>query len=167
MKRKQFSRSELPTNNEMRRFSAPRPFHLLSRVPILRHCDAFVTNFTAAEFLALYCCVRPLSLFYSNASADGAEERSLVPRSRSHAWLKRNATRARLAIVQDVDDWRRRLSSVLYLAWSAQGFESLKSEIRRLWKGMLQQWSDYKPDKNIQRSGDLIRVEGHRWLRVA
>ncbi|GBP44827.1 hypothetical protein EVAR_75695_1 [Eumeta japonica] len=37
-------------------------------------------------------CVRPLSLFYSDASADGVEERSLVPRSRSHAQLRRNAT---------------------------------------------------------------------------
>ncbi|GBP65350.1 hypothetical protein EVAR_52124_1 [Eumeta japonica] len=38
------------------------------------------------------CCVRPLSLFYSDASADGVEERSLVLRSRSHARLRRNAT---------------------------------------------------------------------------
>ncbi|GBP31152.1 hypothetical protein EVAR_21590_1 [Eumeta japonica] len=37
-------------------------------------------------------CVRPLFLFYSDASADGVEERSLVPRSRSHARLRRNAT---------------------------------------------------------------------------
>ncbi|GBP80126.1 hypothetical protein EVAR_55995_1 [Eumeta japonica] len=37
-------------------------------------------------------CVRPLSLFYSDTSADGVEERSLVPRSRSHARLRRNAT---------------------------------------------------------------------------
>ncbi|GBP04083.1 hypothetical protein EVAR_74824_1 [Eumeta japonica] len=37
-------------------------------------------------------CVRPLSLFYSDASADGVEERSYVPRSRSHARLRRNAT---------------------------------------------------------------------------
>ncbi|GBP13940.1 hypothetical protein EVAR_10502_1 [Eumeta japonica] len=37
-------------------------------------------------------CVRPLSLFYLDASADGAEERSLVPRSRSHARLRRKAT---------------------------------------------------------------------------
>ncbi|GBP05343.1 hypothetical protein EVAR_76774_1 [Eumeta japonica] len=37
-------------------------------------------------------CVRPLSLFYSDASADGVEERSLVPHSRSHARLRRNAT---------------------------------------------------------------------------
>ncbi|GBP34322.1 Angiotensin-converting enzyme [Eumeta japonica] len=36
--------------------------------------------------------VRPLSLFYSDASADGVEERSLAPRSRSHARLRRNAT---------------------------------------------------------------------------
>ncbi|GBP60802.1 hypothetical protein EVAR_85062_1 [Eumeta japonica] len=37
-------------------------------------------------------CVRPLSLFYSDASADGVEERSRVPRSRSCARLRRNAT---------------------------------------------------------------------------
>ncbi|GBP21708.1 hypothetical protein EVAR_16257_1 [Eumeta japonica] len=36
--------------------------------------------------------VRPLSLFYSDASADGVEERSLVLRSRSHARLRRNVT---------------------------------------------------------------------------
>ncbi|GBP26700.1 hypothetical protein EVAR_23471_1 [Eumeta japonica] len=38
------------------------------------------------------CCVRPLSLFYSYASAAGVEERSLVLRSVSHARLRRNAT---------------------------------------------------------------------------
>ncbi|GBP35168.1 hypothetical protein EVAR_18293_1 [Eumeta japonica] len=37
-------------------------------------------------------CVRSLSLFYSDASADEVEDRSLVPRSRSHARLRRNAT---------------------------------------------------------------------------
>ncbi|GBP53640.1 hypothetical protein EVAR_38614_1 [Eumeta japonica] len=37
-------------------------------------------------------CVRPLSLFYSDASADGVEERQLAPCSRSHARLRRNAT---------------------------------------------------------------------------
>ncbi|GBP70860.1 hypothetical protein EVAR_53524_1 [Eumeta japonica] len=37
-------------------------------------------------------CVRPLSLIYSGASADEVEERSLVPRSRSRARLRRNAT---------------------------------------------------------------------------
>ncbi|GBP30854.1 hypothetical protein EVAR_91595_1 [Eumeta japonica] len=39
-----------------------------------------------------YGCVRPLSLFYSDASTDGVEERSLVPRSRLHNRLRRNAT---------------------------------------------------------------------------
>ncbi|GBP53520.1 hypothetical protein EVAR_45393_1 [Eumeta japonica] len=40
----------------MRRFSAPQPFLLLlHRVPISRHCDGFVTKFTAAEFRGLYC----------------------------------------------------------------------------------------------------------------
>ncbi|GBP68835.1 Phenoloxidase-activating factor 2 [Eumeta japonica] len=43
-------RSELFVNDAMRRFNAPRPFLLLPRVPILCHCDVFVTNFTAAEF---------------------------------------------------------------------------------------------------------------------
>ncbi|GBP47157.1 hypothetical protein EVAR_38267_1 [Eumeta japonica] len=37
-------------------------------------------------------CVRPLTFFYSDASADGVEERSLVLRSRSHARLRWNAT---------------------------------------------------------------------------
>ncbi|GBP82968.1 hypothetical protein EVAR_90157_1 [Eumeta japonica] len=37
-------------------------------------------------------CVRPLSLFYSDTSADGVDERSLVLHSRSHARLKRNVT---------------------------------------------------------------------------
>ncbi|GBP43605.1 hypothetical protein EVAR_32171_1 [Eumeta japonica] len=37
-------------------------------------------------------CVRPLSLFYSDASVDGVEGRSLFPRSRSHAWRRRNVT---------------------------------------------------------------------------
>ncbi|GBP46277.1 hypothetical protein EVAR_30407_1 [Eumeta japonica] len=36
-------------------------------------------------------CVRPLSLFYSDASVDGVEERSLDQRSRSRARLRRNA----------------------------------------------------------------------------
>ncbi|GBP79154.1 hypothetical protein EVAR_62055_1 [Eumeta japonica] len=37
-------------------------------------------------------CVRPLSLSYSDASADGVGERSFVTCSRSHARLRRNAT---------------------------------------------------------------------------
>ncbi|GBP88034.1 hypothetical protein EVAR_61869_1 [Eumeta japonica] len=40
-------RSELPANDVMRSVSAPRPFLLLPRVLILRHCDAFVTNIVA------------------------------------------------------------------------------------------------------------------------
>ncbi|GBP87921.1 hypothetical protein EVAR_100216_1 [Eumeta japonica] len=47
-------RSELPANDIMRSFNTPRPFLLRLRVPILRHCVAFVTNFTAAECSALY-----------------------------------------------------------------------------------------------------------------
>ncbi|GBP43678.1 hypothetical protein EVAR_30512_1 [Eumeta japonica] len=39
-----------------------------------------------------YRCVRPPSLFYSDATAEAVEERSLVPRSRSHARLRWNAT---------------------------------------------------------------------------
>ncbi|GBP22478.1 hypothetical protein EVAR_78655_1 [Eumeta japonica] len=40
--------SQLPANDAMRSFNAPRPYLLLPRVPILRHCNAFVDNFTAA-----------------------------------------------------------------------------------------------------------------------
>ncbi|GBP59415.1 hypothetical protein EVAR_47974_1 [Eumeta japonica] len=45
-----------------------------------------------ADLLLYERCVRPLALLYSDASADGVEERSLVSRSRSHARLRRNAT---------------------------------------------------------------------------
>ncbi|GBP30323.1 hypothetical protein EVAR_27937_1 [Eumeta japonica] len=38
-------RSELPANDAVRRFNAPRPFLLLLWVPILHNRDAFVTNF--------------------------------------------------------------------------------------------------------------------------
>ncbi|GBP39432.1 hypothetical protein EVAR_95884_1 [Eumeta japonica] len=36
----------MAANVVLHRSYAPRPFVLLRRVPILRHCDAFVTNFT-------------------------------------------------------------------------------------------------------------------------
>ncbi|GBP19535.1 hypothetical protein EVAR_102083_1 [Eumeta japonica] len=45
--------SELPANDALRRFNAPRPF-LLLRVLILRHCVSFLTNFTTAGFCALH-----------------------------------------------------------------------------------------------------------------
>ncbi|GBP98288.1 hypothetical protein EVAR_69502_1 [Eumeta japonica] len=48
--RTKFCLSELSANDARRRFNAPRPFLLRSRVPNLRHCNASVTNFTAAEF---------------------------------------------------------------------------------------------------------------------
>ncbi|GBP17490.1 hypothetical protein EVAR_8838_1 [Eumeta japonica] len=38
----------------MRRFSNPDPSFFFLHISILRHCDAFVTNFTAAQFRALY-----------------------------------------------------------------------------------------------------------------
>ncbi|GBP36171.1 hypothetical protein EVAR_4315_1 [Eumeta japonica] len=52
--RTKLRRSELPTNVAMRVFNAPQTFLLLPRASILRHCNAFVTNFTAAEFHACY-----------------------------------------------------------------------------------------------------------------
>ncbi|GBP41203.1 hypothetical protein EVAR_30641_1 [Eumeta japonica] len=47
-------RSELPANDVMRRFDIPQTFLLLPGVSILRHCNVFVTKFTAAEFLAQF-----------------------------------------------------------------------------------------------------------------
>ncbi|GBP27956.1 hypothetical protein EVAR_83585_1 [Eumeta japonica] len=41
-------RSELPTNDVLRRYNAPLPFLLHPLFPIPRHCDAFVPEFTAA-----------------------------------------------------------------------------------------------------------------------
>ncbi|GBP72126.1 hypothetical protein EVAR_49309_1 [Eumeta japonica] len=53
--RTKLCRSELPANDVMRRFNAPRPYLLLRRFPILHHFDASVTNLSAAEFRALNC----------------------------------------------------------------------------------------------------------------
>ncbi|GBP85069.1 hypothetical protein EVAR_59823_1 [Eumeta japonica] len=47
----------------MLRFIAPRPFLLLPPMPVLRRCAAFVTNFTAAEFRALYYIMKPSYLY--------------------------------------------------------------------------------------------------------
>ncbi|GBP12201.1 hypothetical protein EVAR_6380_1 [Eumeta japonica] len=44
-------RSELPANDAVRKFNSPQPFLILPRISILRHCDAFVTTFTAAKFV--------------------------------------------------------------------------------------------------------------------
>ncbi|GBP15381.1 hypothetical protein EVAR_80555_1 [Eumeta japonica] len=52
--RTKLSRSELAANDVLRGYHATRRSLLLRRVPISRRCDAFVTNFTAAEFRALY-----------------------------------------------------------------------------------------------------------------
>ncbi|GBP16699.1 hypothetical protein EVAR_13323_1 [Eumeta japonica] len=52
-----FCRSELPAIDVLHRYNALRPYLLLPRFPILRLCDAFVTNFTAADFRALYSTV--------------------------------------------------------------------------------------------------------------
>ncbi|GBP35450.1 hypothetical protein EVAR_94902_1 [Eumeta japonica] len=51
VQRTKLCRSELAANGILRRYYAPRPF-LLRRIPILRRCDAFATNFTAAKFCA-------------------------------------------------------------------------------------------------------------------
>ncbi|GBP22126.1 hypothetical protein EVAR_10635_1 [Eumeta japonica] len=55
-------------------------------------CAAPLTSSPWAEIPTRRGSMRPLSLFYWDASADGVEERSLVPHSRSHARLRRHAT---------------------------------------------------------------------------
>ncbi|GBP45960.1 hypothetical protein EVAR_41262_1 [Eumeta japonica] len=49
IQRTKLCRSELAANGILRRYYTPRPVLLIRRVSILRHCDAFVTNFTAAK----------------------------------------------------------------------------------------------------------------------
>ncbi|GBP03929.1 hypothetical protein EVAR_74729_1 [Eumeta japonica] len=51
--------SELPANDPLRRFNAPQPSPTLStcflaRIPIIRHCDAFVTNFMSGTIPSDY-----------------------------------------------------------------------------------------------------------------
>ncbi|GBP34073.1 hypothetical protein EVAR_94086_1 [Eumeta japonica] len=68
VQRMELCRSELSANDVMQRFNDPRPFLLLPRVPISRHCDAFVTNFTVAVSFAV-----------QNASTAGARSRRIAP----------------------------------------------------------------------------------------
>ncbi|GBP60283.1 hypothetical protein EVAR_91565_1 [Eumeta japonica] len=62
----------------------------VSRHVTLPHPHSAATVTARHGVDVIYGCVRPLSLFYSDASADAVEERLLVPRSRSHARLRRN-----------------------------------------------------------------------------
>ncbi|GBP81060.1 hypothetical protein EVAR_62100_1 [Eumeta japonica] len=70
VQRAKLCRSELPANDAMRRFNAPRPFLLLPRVLVSGHCDSIVTNFTAAEFRALYCKYMSSSMAREETLAD-------------------------------------------------------------------------------------------------
>ncbi|GBP20785.1 hypothetical protein EVAR_14511_1 [Eumeta japonica] len=65
--------SDLSANDVRRRFNALRLFLLLPRFPILRHCDVFATNFTAAEIGHLACnrfeCDERLKSQFSTSTA--------------------------------------------------------------------------------------------------
>ncbi|GBP60766.1 hypothetical protein EVAR_41105_1 [Eumeta japonica] len=65
--------------------AAPPLLKIALRSPEINGCVIIIS-------LSRVGCVRPLSLFYSDASADEVEERSLAPRSRSHAQLRQNVT---------------------------------------------------------------------------
>ncbi|GBP38739.1 hypothetical protein EVAR_22388_1 [Eumeta japonica] len=77
VQRTKLCRSELAANYILRRYHAPRFFLLLRHVPILRHCDAFVTTFTAAKFHALYSTGRRTKL--CRCEIDLAVDPNVVP----------------------------------------------------------------------------------------
>ncbi|GBP86041.1 hypothetical protein EVAR_68518_1 [Eumeta japonica] len=60
VQRTKLCRSELFANDAMHSFNVPRPYLLLPRGPVSRYRDAFMINFTAAGFRALYCTPRLL-----------------------------------------------------------------------------------------------------------
>ncbi|GBP32721.1 hypothetical protein EVAR_16885_1 [Eumeta japonica] len=53
VQRTKLCRSDLAANDILRRYYASPSFLFLPRVPTLHNCNAFATNFTAAEFRAL------------------------------------------------------------------------------------------------------------------
>ncbi|GBP52717.1 hypothetical protein EVAR_43918_1 [Eumeta japonica] len=65
--------------------SVPTPFSVRYHIPTREVANAPVTA-PESRVSTGGGRVRSLSLFYSDTSADGVEERSLVPRSRSYAW---------------------------------------------------------------------------------
>ncbi|GBP87067.1 hypothetical protein EVAR_45432_1 [Eumeta japonica] len=80
VQRTKLCRSELPANDAMRGFNTPRPFPLHPRIPNSCNCDAFVTNFAAAEFQALYSGG---SLQSSRGFHNGIKKRRLTRRHAS------------------------------------------------------------------------------------
>ncbi|GBP05931.1 hypothetical protein EVAR_3212_1 [Eumeta japonica] len=107
IQRTKFSCSELAAYDILRRYYAPRPFLLRRRVPILRHCDAFLTNFTEAKYLRNPGRVRPA------ADRERAERPPRKPRRRDtlrirHPHFSRSAAlkRPSVAIVttQEADN---------------------------------------------------------------
>ncbi|GBP40541.1 Protein slit [Eumeta japonica] len=90
-------RSGLRANDAMRGHNAPRSFLLLVRVPILRNCDDFVTNFIAAEFLhvsmnTLGCRSR---MSHRRQSPSAVLDSQLVS---SNAWCDQRPSSAQSAI---------------------------------------------------------------------
>ncbi|GBP17884.1 hypothetical protein EVAR_7877_1 [Eumeta japonica] len=84
VRRTKLCRCELRANYVMRRYDAPRPF-LLARVPILRRCVAFVTNFTAAVSAARG---RPIIVEWERDAAFGGP----LSRSVTHRYVTERYT---------------------------------------------------------------------------
>ncbi|GBP49883.1 Glutamate dehydrogenase, mitochondrial, partial [Eumeta japonica] len=102
----------MSANDILCRLYAPRPFLLFPRVPILRHCDAFVVNFTAAEFRIRFSLdvtrdeVKALMalMTFKCACVDASE----APRLGSRSILKNTRTRTRKITRRFAPSWLRK-----------------------------------------------------------
>ncbi|GBP95699.1 hypothetical protein EVAR_71219_1 [Eumeta japonica] len=86
VKRTKLCRSELPAKDEMRKYNAPRPFFLPRNVPILRHCNGFVTNFSVAVSALKNCS----ALFLPLISIIVAPTRNTIPMADILSHLERS-----------------------------------------------------------------------------
>ncbi|GBP26619.1 Semaphorin-5A [Eumeta japonica] len=84
-------RAELPAYDVMRRFNASRPFLLLPRMLILRRCDAFVTNFTTAEFRFFVCFIGFIYCSRRKNSQLPWRRKTKVPSSPHYITAKQNS----------------------------------------------------------------------------
>ncbi|GBP55772.1 hypothetical protein EVAR_50186_1 [Eumeta japonica] len=67
----------------LRKYYAPRPFRLLPRAPVLRHCNSFVTNFTAVRYRALCCKGASAALRLNKCRCDVGRDETAVTASAS------------------------------------------------------------------------------------
>ncbi|GBP18158.1 hypothetical protein EVAR_12941_1 [Eumeta japonica] len=135
-------RSELAANDVIRRYCVLRPFVLLPLFPILRHSDAFVTNFTTAEFPGKPKAANSKDIHYPETSTtDNKDERTEInrPWQNDHIQTKRKAE-----LSPELANRSNKLTKTTYAVTTHNRFQDLETENN---EGPPEQHKEPKPPK--------------------